>query len=463
MAVITGDIITGEVQPGPKSAGAIAARLDRLPLTRWHVKARVLVGTASFFDAFDALTIAQVLPVLVPLWKLSSSQIGLLISAGYLGQVIGALAFGLLAEKIGRLKAMSAAIAVFSIGSLLCASSENFWSLLVPRIFQGFGLGGEVPIAAAYISEIAKTKGRARFVLLYENIFSLGIVVAGILGSVLVPALGWQSMFLIGGVPIILAVVIPKTLPESPRWLASQGRLSEADTAVSHMEARIRKHVQGQLPPVGPIVEISRKPSTWADLFGGIYLRRSLVVWTIWFSSFLVYYSLTFWLPTLYRTVFQVPLDQSLRLGVLTSLAAVAGSLTAAFIADVLGRKKLFVLSLSGGALCLFGLWGFGATELAQVIYLGNAACFFVGMACIAVYVYTPELYPTRTRALGTSIGSAFLRLGTIVGPMIVGNFISYGIGFVCAVFGGIAACAAIIVAVFAVETTDQRLEDLSP
>src|ERR1700749_1870091 len=104
MAVITGDAIRGDIKSGPTSAGAVAARLDRLPLTRWHVKARVLIGTASFFDAFDALAIAQVLPVLVPLWKLSSWQVGLLISAGYLGQVLGALAFGLLAEKIGRLR-----------------------------------------------------------------------------------------------------------------------------------------------------------------------------------------------------------------------------------------------------------------------------------------------------------------------------------------------------------------------
>lgn len=444
-------------------AGNVAARLERLPFSMWHVKARVLIGTATFFDAFDALAIAQVLPALVPLWKLTGPEVGLLISIGYIGQLVGALLFGWMAERYGRLPAMAAAIATFSIASFACALSWNYESLLVSRTIQGLGLGGQVPIAAVYISEIAKAEGRGRFVLLYENVFSVGVVVASLVGSVIVPAYGWQAMFAIGGIPVVLALIVPRALPESPRWLASRGRSAEAEAAVAEIEEKTKRYTGKPLPAVGPDIAASVKKASWADLVGGIYLRRSLVVWTIWFSAYVVYYSLNIWLPTLYRTMFNVPLDQALRLGVITSVCALAGTLTSAFTADWLGRRLLFTLSLGGAGLCMTILWWLGASTLMQVVVLGGAACYFAGIAVLTVYVYTPELYPTRARALATSIGSAFLRLGSIVGPVIVGMTISSGVAFACLVFALIAFAAALVAAAFAIETKGKSLEALSP
>src|SRR5262249_52063415 len=163
-----------------------------------------MIGTATFFDAFDALAIAYVLPVLIRLWKLGPLEIGNLISIGYVGQLVGALFFGWLAERRGRMLALQLSVALYSVFSLLAAFSWSYGSLFAFRTIQGIGLGGEVPVAAAYISELSRARGRGRFVLLYELAFAIGLVAAAVLGNLIVPTLGWQAMFLIGAIPALL-------------------------------------------------------------------------------------------------------------------------------------------------------------------------------------------------------------------------------------------------------------------
>src|SRR5215468_7909119 len=187
----------------------IVARLERLPTSWWQVKARIIVGVATFFDAFDA--------VIVPLWKPTPPQIGLMISAGFLGQLLGALLFGWIAERYGRMTAMVWSIALFAVMSLACALAWDYNSLLALRTVQGIGLGGEVPVAAVFISELAKAQGRGRFVLLYELVFPIGLVAASLAGLWVVPHVGWQYMFVIGALPALLALVLRSLLPESPR------------------------------------------------------------------------------------------------------------------------------------------------------------------------------------------------------------------------------------------------------
>src|SRR5215470_12838557 len=121
------------------SVDDIVARLERLPTSWWQVKARIIVGVATFFDAFDALVIASILPVIVPLWKLTPPQIGLMISAGFAGQLLGALLFGFMAERYGRMPAMIWSIALFAVMSLVCAFAWDYNSLLALRTVQGIG------------------------------------------------------------------------------------------------------------------------------------------------------------------------------------------------------------------------------------------------------------------------------------------------------------------------------------
>ena len=445
------------------TAADVVARIERLPVSAWHVKARIIIGVATFFDAFDALAIAFVLPVLAPLWKLAGPQIGFLISAGYLGQLAGALLFSWIAQRFGRVRALVWSILVLSVMSLACAFAWDYQSLLVFRTLQGLGLGGEVPIAAVYISEITRAKGRGRFVLLYELVFPIGLVGAGLLARWVVPSFGWQYMFVIGAVPAFLVVLMQRQLPESPRWLAARGRAREAEAALAIIERETEKSLHQPLPPVQAALAVPDRPAGWSDLFGPKYLRRTLVVWTIWFGAYLVTYGLTVWLPTIYRTVFQLPLEQSLQYGLITQFVGLLGTLTCALTIDRFGRRPWFALAFVGAAVPLAALWFIGAQSALRVLTLVSVAFFFSSVVSIGAYLYTPELYPTRARAMGVGVATAWLRFASMIGPTVVGLMIGGGLENVFLAFGAISAVAAIVTAAFAVETKNRVLEEISP
>ena len=276
-----------------QSPAQIVGRIERLPQTRFHLKARALVGTATFFDAFDALSIAYTLPVLIPLWKLGLKSVGAVISIGYLGQTIGALLLGWMAERRGRKFSLLISVSILPVFSLLSALSWNYNSLVVFRFCQGIGLGGEVPVAASYINEISKAKGRGRFVMLYELNFTIGLLGAALIGWWIVPHWGWRVMFLIGAAPAFLTLPLRSLLPESPRWLANRGRIEEADLVVSEIEAEASRGGAVELPAPELTAYSPQSKTRLQEFFDGIYLRRTLVIWVLWFSVYIASISIT--------------------------------------------------------------------------------------------------------------------------------------------------------------------------
>ena len=453
------------------STDEIVARLERLPTSWWQVKARIIVGVATFFDAFDALAIASILPVIAPLWKLTPQEIGFMISAGFVGQLLGALLFGFVAERYGRMTAMIWSIALFAVMSLVCAFAWDYNSLLLFRTIQGIGLGGEVPVAAVFISELARAQGRGRFVLLYELVFPIGLTTASLIGLWVVPRFGWQYMFVVGALPAFLALALRSLLPESPRWLAVRGRNAEAEAAMALIEAETQKATGAPLPPPQPVVATLDKPASWADLFGELYLRRTLVVWVIWFSAYFVNYGLSIWLTTVYRTVFQLPLDIALGYGFITQVVGLVGTLICALAIDHVGRRLWFALSFAAAALALGALAMVPHPTAEHVLISMTIAYFFVSTINIGVYLYTPELYPTRVRAVGVGTATAWLRFASIIGPMVVGTMIGArltpaqipDLPKVFLAFAVVAAIAAAITGIFAVETKGRVLEEASP
>ena len=215
----------------------VVARLERLPYCSWHLKMRLIICTAWFFDAFNSIAIAVVLPPLIGMWHLVPQQIGPLIGIGFLGQLVGAIAFGWIAEKWGRRSSMLATLLIFSLGALACAAATSYTMLFWLRFVQGIGLGGEIPLMAAYVNEFAHAKNRGRFSVSIQVLFSVGLMAVALVGVYVVPHWGWQWMFIIGAVPGLIAIPMRMVLPESPRWLASQGRYDEADQAISRIEA----------------------------------------------------------------------------------------------------------------------------------------------------------------------------------------------------------------------------------
>jgi len=294
-------------------------------------------------------------------------------------------------------------------------------------------------------------------------VFPIGLVAASLAGLWVVPHLGWQYMFVIGALPALLALVLRSLLPESPRWLAVHGRHAEAEAAMTLIESETQKATGAPLPPVKPVVSTADKPAAWADLFGPLYLRRTLVVWVIWFSAYFVNYGLSIWLPTLYRTVFKLPLEVSLRYGLITQAVGLLGTLICALTIDHVGRRAWFAISFAAATLALATLALFPAPSAEQVLTSMTIAYFFISTINIGVYLYTPELYPTRVRAIAVGAATAWLRFASMIGPTVVGLMIASGLPAVFVTFAAVAGLAAVITGLFAVETRGRVLEEASP
>ena len=456
------------------SASDLIARLERAPITRWHLRARIIVGSATFFDAFDALSLAFVLPVLVGLWGISAVQIGWLIAAGYFGQFAGALFFGAIAERYGRIISAAGATALMSVMSLACALAGNYPALLALRLVQGIGVGGEVPVAAVYINELSKARGRGRFFLLYEMIFPVGLMVTGQIGALVVPLFGWQMMFLIGGVPGLVITGLLLRLRESPRWLIGKGRMEEAETIIMEIEdsAALRPQAaqddpRNDDPPVTrtdtQAVPTSDNRTRWAELLSPFYRRRTVVVWTLWASAFFITNGLNNWMPTLYNQVYGLTITQSLRAGTLNNIAQVAILLGCAFAIDRIGRRSWATACFATGAVLLAALGSFASGAVTAVIVLVTLSYGIVGSVNAVLYLYTPEIYPTRMRAIGTGSATCWLRLASAAAPLLVGYFVaSGGTGAVFLMFAAAGVIGA-LAAMFMLETRNRRLEDIAP
>jgi putative MFS transporter len=448
------------------SEEAISARVERLPLSRWHVRMMSIAGLAHFSDAFDSLAIAFVLPVLVGLWNIAPAEIGFLISAGYVGQMLGAIAFGWLAERIGRRGALRLTVVVISVLSLACAFSWNYLSFFIFRTIQGLGLGGEVPVAATYMNEISAARFRGRIVILLQSAFGFGIVFTSLISIWIVPNLGWQWMFFIGALPALLAIWLRRLMPESPRWLASQGKLSEAEESLQKIETEVTKAGAVPLPPLSanfpPLV---KERATIASLFQGEYLARTLTVWTLMLCTSIVGYGLLTWMPTIYRTVLKLPVNETLQYGFVGSIASFLGVVTGAFLVDAIGRRPAFILGFFGSAVALAILWNIAlqVTPI-YVVTLAAIGLYFISILLSGLYLYVPEIYPTRMRALGTGVASAWLRVGAIVGPSLVGWILGASdLSSVFLMFAISGVVGGLLVLFFTIETRGRVLEELAP
>ncbi len=473
MTVVTvdaADSLANADRRGSLDAAALLTRIESVPFSRWHMRSRVVMGSATFFDAFDALSMAFVLPVLIGPWQITPTEIGFLISASYVGQLIGALIFSRLAESYGRTRMAAAATAIMSIMSIGCALAGNFWALFACRLVQGIGVGGEMPVAATYISELSLAGQRGRFFMLYEMIFPVGLMATGQVGAWVVPYLGWQAMFLLGGIPGLVITLLLLRLPESPRWLISRGRLAEAEAIIRDVEAstdrRIPSIAQSAVADTGR-AEARPAPgepqrTRWMEVLSPVFRRRTLIVWTLWFCAYFIANGMNNWMPTLYRTVYGLELQQSLRAAALTNVAQVALLLVCAFCIDRIGRKQWILATFVGGGVLLAALGLGGARDVMWVIVLATLAYGLIGSSNAVLYLYTPEVYPTRMRALGTGLATSWLRIASAIGPAVIGFMVGKeGIASVFLLFGGVAIIGA-LASWFMIETRGRRLEDIA-
>lgn len=457
MAVSTGSGEHGDVRH-------VAARLERLPYCSWHTKMRLIICTAWFFDAFDSIAIAYVLPPLIGLWHLNAQQIGSLIGIGFAGQLVGAIGFGWLAERWGRRLSMLMTLIIFSFGALACAAATSYEFLWSLRFVQGIGLGGEIPLMAAYLNEFARAENRGRFSLSVQVLFSIGLLFVAVVSVYVVPHWGWRWMFVIGALPALVAIPMRSVLPESPRWLASQGRNDDADRALTRIEDIATR--EGKLIPPLPkdLPEVAEARPRLIELFKGIYLRRTISVWFLWIGAYFVSYGITAWVPSLFRTVYHVAVEQSLMYGLIISGVGLLGTVFAIFLIDTIGRRRLLTLSLGACCIPLISFAFLPQLTAAWTLAIATAGFFFLSLSLISLATYTAEIYPTHLRALGGGVASAWQRGASMVGTAVVGLILpTWGINAVFVMFGLFALMGALVAYFFAVETRAQILERVSP
>ncbi len=439
-----------------------AERLERIPVNKVHYKLLGIHGFGWLFDAMDVGIISFVLAALAVSWKLDSGQLGLIGSAGALGMFFGAAISGWLADRYGRKTVFQSTLLIFSIATFLNAFAWNLESMLILRFFVGLGLGGELPVVSALMSEFVPGRARGRFVVLLESFWAWGWLCAALIAFFVIPNYGWQVAFMIGALPAFYVWFIRRKLPESPRWLESKGRLAEAEKILEDMESESEKALGVKLNPAGKLKgeRKAESPLGLRELWGGEYFRRTLMLWLLWFCIVFGYYGIFTWLPTLLvKAGFTI--TKSFEYVLIITLAQIPGYFSAAYLIEKWGRKAVLVsyLFLTAVAAYFYGQAG----DVTHILVFGALMSFFNLGAWGAVYAYTPELYPTRSRASGAGYAAAFGRTGGILAPFVVGMLLPiwgtsgvFGLNAVLLALGGVA------VLVLGTETKGLVLEEIA-
>ena len=379
-----------------------------------------VAGVGWMFDAMDVGILSFVIAALASDWGLTAAEKGWIGSVNSIGMAVGALLFGVLADKVGRKQIFMWTLILFSVASGLSAFATTLTIFLVLRFLIGMGLGGELPVASTLVSESVKAEERGRVVVLLESFWAGGWLVAAIISYFVIPAdfwpiEGWRVALLITAIPAFYAIYIRIKLPDSPQFA---------------------------------VKEASKKRSIWQnmrDVWKKEYSRSTLMLWVLWFAVVFSYYGMFLWLPT-------VMVDKgfdmitSFKYVLIMTLAQLPGYFTAAWFIEKFGRKFVLVTYLIGTAASAFV---FGNAETVGILLAsGMLLSFFNLGAWGALYAYTPEQYPAIIRGTGAGMAAAVGRIGGIFGPLLVGTMLTngYEYGVIFAIF-----CVAILIGVAAV------------
>lgn len=372
-------------------------------------------GTGWMFDAMDVGMLSFIIAALKVEWDLSAEQMGWIGSVQSIGMAVGALIFGLMADRIGRKNVFIITLLLFSIGSGISAFATSITIFLILRFFIGMGLGGELPVASTLVSESVPAEKRGRIVVLLESFWAAGWLIAAVISYFIIPKYGWSTALLISATPALFALYLRVGLPDSPRF-----------EAIKEKEK---------------ISAFQSLTNLWTDE----YRRRTTMLWIVWFCVVFSYYGMFLWLPSV-MVLKGFSLIKSFGYVLIMTLAQLPGYFTAAWAIERFGRKFVLAVYLIGTAISAY-LFG-NAESTALLMTSGILLSFFNLGAWGGLYAYTPEQYPTVIRGTGSGSAAAFGRLGGVLGPLLVGYLVAQetSISTIFTIF-----CISVFIAAFAV------------
>jgi putative MFS transporter len=436
------------------------ARLDRLPISRFHLRILGLVGGGMFLDAFEIYLAAGILGALLKSGWSDLAHNAQFVSTTFAGMMLGAWLAGVLGDRYGRRFSYQANLLLFGLASLAGSVAPSIGWLIVARFFMGIGLGAEIVVGYSTISEFVPPTQRGKWGSALSAITNLALFLSALLGYLIIPNFGWRWMFVIVGIGAIIVWYLRKKMPESPRWLESHGHNEEAERILSDIEAEISR--KQPLPPPAAARPVESRKSGFGELFSSRLLRRTFVASVILIVLNTVIYGFIAWIPS-FMAKNGMSIITSLGFATFMSLGGPVGAIIGMIISDRIGRKAS-VVTFSIIAIVLGAIYPHVTTSV-EIAVVGFALVTTIyTMVAIAWSLYVPELFPTELRMRGTGFCNALGRLMNVASPyLIVYIFNTYQVSGVVTVMLLLLAIQAIVVGAFGIETRGRSLESLVP
>ncbi len=435
-------------------AERLTARLDRLPMTRTLWIMAILLTFGGFFDGYAIGLIGALGPGLFKAGIFSPTTVSFFgmtgfasfVAALFAGFFVATLLVSYVADHFGR-RAIFAysllwfGIANFIMGMQTTADGINLW-----RFISALGVGLELVTVDAYLSELVPKKSRGAAFGFLQAMSAIAFLVSYFLSWQLIPTNiwgydGWRWVVFIGSIGAVVIWWIRLGLPESPRWLAQQGRIEEAEKVMAHIEARVTADYGKPLPqPESPHYQDPRKGSLW-EIFSPRYLKRTIMLMLFNFFQTVGFYGFVAWTPTLLIAK-GIHVTQSLEYSTIINVAAVIFPLLIMSFADKIERKWHSCLACL--AIALFGIWFANVDTSWALIALGACLAMSAQWLSFGLHNYQAELYPTRIRARGVGFVYSWSRLSGILTPFFIAFFLrDFG---PTGVFAFVAVCMAIVI-----------------
>jgi putative MFS transporter len=450
-----------------------AARLDRLPVSRWLTKVMVVLFLGWLVESYDIGLTGSVLPSLTHLYHLGTGMETVVSISSSAGVVLGIVPAGWLADRFGRKRIMIAGTVAYAVLSFLTGLAPDIAVVIALRVLAGIAMGAVFPLPYAYGAELCPPSVRGRFTGIADSFLSIGYFLSPLLALVLIPSVtstgGWRVMFFLGGLPIVFALLAWRYVPESPRWYEAKGRFAEAEQVLTEIEARVTAETGRPLPPPPPVPPAeppARGPAPaalgrWRTVFSRQFLRRTLVLWTTFGGIFFVFYSIQTFMPTVVSSMGFTLTSAFVFTAVIVGVS-IPGKLLEAWVVERWGRRPVII---AFGLIAAVAALAFGFVRGAvPVLLVGGLMSFFGVGADPAVKVYTAESYPTAIRATGTCLTEGVGRLVSgVVGPSLIPLLLAAGgVVAVYSLVGAVALVAVVVVFCFGEETRGRPLEAIS-